>query len=87
MQIVMGQILYLVGIVLTGYAGYSGLDWYFIFISALIMAVGYFIIRSPQIIGIVKSDGAVALPKLALIHLIVFSVITAPVYFIASVFS
>lgn len=83
----MGGIFYLIGVALAGYAGYGGLEWYFIFISSLIMAVGYFIIRAPQIHGIVSSDGAIAIPKLLILQIIVYSIITAPVYFIATLVS
>lgn len=81
----MGGLFYIAGIVLAGYAGYSNLEWYFIFISSLVMAIGYLIIRAPQIHGIVSSDGASAIPKLMSIQIIVYSIITAPVYFIAGV--
>ncbi|MEW8646573.1 MAG: hypothetical protein AB2563_10780 [Candidatus Thiodiazotropha endolucinida] len=79
----MGGIFYLLGIILAGYAGYAGLDWFFIFISSLIMVLGYFINRAAQINGIVSNDGAIALPKLLIIQVVIYSVITAPVYFIA----
>ncbi|HEY4697552.1 MAG TPA: hypothetical protein VIH29_06060 [Gallionella sp.] len=80
----MGGIFYLMGVALAGYAGYSGFQWYFIFISSLVMALGYFIIRAPQIHGLVSSDGIVVIPKLLSIQVIWFSIITAPVYFAAS---
>ncbi|OOZ47042.1 hypothetical protein [Solemya velum gill symbiont] len=80
----MGGVFYLIGIVLAGYAGYTGLDWYFIFISSIIMAVGYFIIRASQIRGIISDDGAVAFPKLLFIQVVTYSIVTAPVYFIAA---
>ena len=83
----MGGAFYLVGVVLAAYAGYNGLQWYFIFISSLIMTIGYFIIRAPTIHGIVSRDGVLAIPKLSLVQLIVYSVITAPVYFIAGIFN
>lgn len=83
----MGGIFYLIGIALAGYAGYSGLQWYFIIISSLIMAVGYFIIRAPQIYSIVSKDGAVAIPKLASIQIVIYSIITTPIYFIAAFFN
>ncbi|MEW8685640.1 MAG: hypothetical protein AB2556_07510 [Candidatus Thiodiazotropha sp.] len=79
----MGGIFYLLGVILAGYAGYVGLDWYFIFISSLIMVLGYFISRAAQINGIVSNEGAIALPKLLIIQVVIYSVITAPVYFIA----
>jgi len=79
----MGGIFYLIGVALAAYAGYSDLQWFYIFISSLIMAVGYFIIRAPQIHGIISSDGFGAIPKLLAIQVVVYSIITAPVYFIA----
>ncbi len=83
----MGGIFYLVGIVLSAYAGYSGLQWYFIFISSLIMAIGYFIIRAPTMHGIASRDGAIAIPKLLIIQLTMYSIVTAPIYFIAGIFN
>lgn len=82
-----GGIFYIVGIGLAGFAGYSGLKWYFIVIASLIMAVGYFIIRAPQIHGIVSSDGAIALPKLLVMQIIMYSILTTPIYFIAALFN
>jgi hypothetical protein len=83
----MSGIFFLVGVGLAGFAGYSGLEWYFIFISSLIMAIGYFIVRAPQIHGIVSNDGAIAVPKLIIIQIVTYSVITIPVYFIATIFN
>jgi len=60
----MGGIFYLIGVALAGFAGYINLQWYFIFISSLTMAIGYCIIRAPQIHGIVSNDGVGAIPKL-----------------------
>ena len=82
----MGGILYLIGIALAGYAGYSGFQWYFIFLSSLIMAVGYFIIRAPQIHGIVSNNGSAAIIKLLITQVVIYSIVTAPVYFIAALF-
>lgn len=82
----MGGIFYLAGIGLAGFAGYSGLEWFFIFIASAIMAIGYFIIRAPQIHGIVSSDGAIAIPKLLVLQMVMYSILTAPVYFIATLF-
>ena len=83
----MGGIFYLVGIGLAGFAGYSGLEWFFIFIASSIMAIGYFIIRAPQIHGIISNDGAIAIPKLLILQMVMYSILTAPVYFIATLLS
>lgn len=83
----MGGIFYLVGIGLAGFAGYSGLAWYFILISSLIMAIGWFIIRAPQVGGLVSRDGAVTIPKLLIMQIIIYLVITAPIFFIATLIS
>jgi len=64
----MGNVSFLVGFGLAGYADYSGLIWYFIFISSFLAAIGYFFVRAPQMHGIVKADGVVAIPKLLLIQ-------------------
>ena len=83
----MGGIFYIAGIGLAGFAGYSGLAWYFIVIASFVMAIGWFIIRAPQIRGLISSDGAVAIPKLLAMQLVIYSLITAPVYFIATLIS
>jgi len=83
----MGGIFYIIGIALAAYSGYSDFAWYFIFISSLIMAIGYSIIRAPQIHGAISNDGIGALPKLLLLQVILYLIITAPVYFIASLFN
>ena len=83
----MGGIFYVIGITLAAYAGYSNLAWYFIFISSLIMVIGYSIIRAPQIHASVSRVGIVELPKLLSIQIIAYLIITAPVYFIASLFN
>jgi hypothetical protein len=80
-------LFYLAGVILAGYAGYSGLEWFFIFITSFIMAVGYFIARAPQIHGFVVEDGFLAIPKLALIQIMLYAIVTAPVYFIARMLS
>ena len=82
----MGAIFYLIGFALAGFAGYSNLQWYFIFISSLTMAIGYFIIREPQIHGIVSNDGFVVIPKLLSMQVVLYSIITAPIYFIVGFF-
>jgi len=77
----MGGTFYLIGIALAFYAGLNELQWYFIFISSLIMTIGWFIIRAPQIHD--KVPEVVSFPKLLSIQVIIFSIITAPTYFIA----
>jgi len=79
----MGSVFYLVGIVLAGIAGYSNLPWYFIFISSLTMAIGYSIIRAPQIHSIISRDGAGAILKVLLMQIIIYSIVTSPIYFAA----
>ncbi len=83
----MGGIFYLAGVGLAGYAGYSNLGWYFIFIFSLVMGVGYFIIRAPQISNAVSTDGVAAIPPLLLMQIIIYSIITTPIYFVATIFN
>ncbi len=83
----MGNIFYLIGLGLAGFAGYSDFQWYFIFISSLTMAIGYFIIRAPQIQGIASKDGTGAIPKLLSMQIVLFSIFTAPIYFLGAYFA
>jgi len=81
------SILFVLAIGLAGYSGYSGMPWHWIFISSSIMAVGYVFARFPTILSIASEDGFLAWPKLIGIQILVYSVITVPVYFAAAFFS
>jgi len=83
----MAIIFYLAGIVLAGFSGFAGLDWYFIFISSFLMAVGWFVLRAPQIQGIASRQGTASIPKLLVIQVVVMSFITAPIYLTATLFN
>ena len=83
----MGGIFYLIGIVIACFAGYSGFEWFFIFIASSTMAVGYFIMRAPQMYGAIADHGAIVIPKLLLTQIVFWSIITTPFYFIATIFS
>ena len=83
----MGGVFYLTGIALAAYAGFNHFQWYYIFISSLIMGIGYIIIRAPQIQGVVSRDGISSIPKLLSVQVCWLSIITAPVYLIASIFA
>lgn len=83
----MAALFYLAGIGLAGYAGYSKLGWYFIFIASLVMAIGYFIMRAPQMDGMISEGGISTVPKLILIQVLALSMFAAPVYFIAKLLS
>jgi hypothetical protein len=83
----MSGLFFLAGAILAAYSGLSALPWYFVLISSGVMVLGYLIIRAPQIHGILSRDGVMALPKLLVIQLLTFSVITAPIFFISSLMS
>ena len=80
----MGSIFYLAGVLLSGYAGYVGLEWYFIFIGSPLMVIGYMIARAPQMYTVAKEDGSMGMLKLIIVYLIPgFSIATSIVYFVA----
>lgn len=84
----MSLILYIAGFVLAVYAGYAGLHWYFIFITSLIMAVGWFIAnRGRAAQTAYNRDGIMAIPKLIFIQIVMYAIITAPAYFVGSFFA
>ena len=80
---VMESQFYLAGILLSGYAGYAGLEWYFIFFGSSLMAIGYTIVRAPQLYTFYKQDGIMAVPKIFIYQIAVFSIVTSIVYFVA----
>lgn len=82
-----GGLFYLAGIAFAGYAGYVGGAWFVIFVSSFIMTIGYFIIRGPQIQNITAGQGVLAPFKLWLIQNILYSAVTAPVFFIGTLFN
>lgn len=83
----MGGIFYIIGVALAGFAGYSDLQWYFIFISSLVMAIGHLVIRSSIYYSTFTNDGVGAILKLLVLQIIGYSIITAPVYFVVSFFT
>ena len=78
----MAGMFYLIGLGLAGFSGYSDLNWVFIFISSLFMVIGEFIARAHAI-----DDDAFAKSKRFLYKIIIHSVFTAPIYFIATMFN
>jgi len=84
----MGMIFFIAGVALAAYAGYTGLEWYFILISSFLMTIGWCFIRASFVLSIISEDGFfVAIPKLLLIQIVIYSIITTPTYFIALFFS
>ena len=83
----MGNVLYLTGVILAVASGILGLPWFFILLSSSVMVLGYLIIRAPQIYVMINAQGIIVLPKLLAIQIAVHSIVTAPLYFISSLFS
>ena len=80
----MSGLFYLAGVLLSGYAGYVGLEWYFIFIGSPLMVIGYMIARAPQMYTVAKEDGLMGMLKLIIFYLIPgFAIVTSIVYFVA----
>ena len=80
----MAGMFYLIGFGLAGFSGYSDLNWVFIFISSLFTVIGEFIMLAH---AIDIDDGAFAKSKRFLHKIIIHSVFTAPIYFIATMFN
>ena len=79
----MEGLFYLAGVLLSGYAGYVGLEWYFIFIGSSLMVIGYMFARASQISTIRKQDGIMGMLKFIIYQIAVFSIVTSIVYFVA----
>ena len=83
----MGNILYLAGILSAAYFGANGFDWFFLLIGSLLIAIGYFIIRAPQLHGIAAREGSGELIKIFIVQIVVGSIIAVPAYFIGTLFN
>jgi hypothetical protein len=81
----MGGIFYIIGISFAAYAGFNHFQWYYILISSSIMIIGYFIIRAPQINGRISRDGISVVIKILPLQIIIYSIITGPVYLMSSI--
>jgi hypothetical protein len=79
----METLFYLAGVLLSGYAGYVGLEWYFIFFGSVLMAIGHAIKRAPQLYTYYKRDGIIAVPKIFILQIALMSIVTSIVYFVA----
>lgn len=79
----MGSFFVFLGVTLAGYAGWTGLEWYFLFAASGLMAIGYFISKAAQIAEMTAGDGVTGKIKLFFMELVFYTVISAPVFFVA----
>lgn len=78
-----GSVLIVFGVVIAVMAGLEDLDWYFIFIAALVMGIGSITYRAPQVYGMLNTNNLI---KLLLNVTIIYSFFAAPIYFVTSYF-
>jgi hypothetical protein len=74
-------ILYTIGLALAGYAGATGLFWGFIFLSAFIMLMGYYVARAPQQYRLFQENGLAGALTAAFFTFVTYSIVTGIVYF------
>ena len=53
------------------------------FFGSSLMAIGHTIVRVPQLYTFYKQDGIMAVPKIFIYQIAVFSIVTSIVYFVA----
>ena len=51
-----GSVLIVFGVVIAVMAGLEDLDWYFIFIAALVMGIGSITYRAPHVYGMLNTN-------------------------------
>ncbi len=83
----MSTLLIVLGLVAAGYIGYTGLEWYFVFVGSLLIVIGYMIARSGQMYGIYNDDGIAGFIKMFVFQMVGWSIITFIIYFVAKLFS
>jgi len=79
--------LILFGWVLAGYIGYTGAEWYLVFISSLLAVTGYMVARTGMVYNIIENDGVAGFAKMIIFQMIGWSITTFAIYFIAILFS
>ncbi len=83
----MSNILIIFGWVLAGYFGYTGAEWYLVFVSSLLSVIGYMVARLGQMHKVLIEDGIAGFIKMFIYQMIGWSIITFTIYFIAWLFS
>lgn len=84
----MSTIFYLAGFIFAGHAGVNELAWYYIFISGAITSLGWFVQRISVCMNLIKEKGIVLfIFQLIPMQIAIFSIICAPIYFVASLFA
>ncbi len=79
-----GGYLYVCGIILASYAGYSDYSWIAIFISGGIITLGYVFQRAPQLYAMSRDAGLKAL-TLPLCRLLVSYLLLSGVFYVIGV--
>ena len=77
------NIFYTIAILIAGYSGYNNLEWYFIIISAITFLIGYGFARLHAFQNILNDDGIGGILKLISIQIIIYSILSGIIYFIA----
>jgi hypothetical protein len=83
----MGSLLIFLGWVAAGYIGYTGLEWYFVFVGSLLAVIGYMIARSGQMYGVYSDDGRAGFIKMFVFQMVGWSITTFIIYFVAQLFN
>ncbi|MBT6360175.1 MAG: hypothetical protein HOJ52_04850 [Candidatus Thioglobus sp.] len=84
---IVSNLLIILGWVLAGYIGYTGLEWHLVFIGSLLSVLGYMVSRSGQMYGIYNDDGVLSFIKMFIFQMIGWSITTFIIYFVARLFS
>ena len=83
----MDSLLIFLGWVAAGYIGYTGLEWYFVFVGSLLIVIGYMVARRGQMYVIYNDDGIAGFFKMFAFQMAGMSIITFIIYFVAQLFN
>jgi hypothetical protein len=81
-----GQFFQLLGLLLAAMLGYAQLSWYYLFAGSLSLSIGWGLIRLPQLYSLKNRDGVKGLLHIAILQILMNSLISGPIFFIARFF-
>ena len=84
---IMSSLFIFLGWAAAGYIGYTGLEWYFVFVGSLLAVIGYMIARPGQMHLIINDDGIAGFIKMLVFQMAGWSITTFIIYFIARLVS
>lgn len=84
---ILNRIFMASGMISAFYFGYAGFEWFYIFVSGLLLTMGWAVVRPRAMYSVQESDGTVGTVKLFAIQIIMMSLFAGLIFSIGYLFS